>query len=70
MTMPQGESTRPVDLLTRARIEKSRRALVPDRISGRSAANLGFFLLQFFGATFADTIYVVWMPSVLKQCTA
>ncbi|HEY1602246.1 MAG TPA: MFS transporter [Pirellulales bacterium] len=36
-------------------------------ISARSAANLGFFLLQFFGATFADTIYVVWMPSVLKQ---
>ena len=26
-----------------------------------------FFLLQFFGATFADTIYVVWMPSVLKS---
>jgi ACS family D-galactonate transporter-like MFS transporter len=37
------------------------------RIDGRSAANLGFFLLQFFGATFADTIYVVWMPSVLKS---
>jgi len=37
------------------------------RISARSVANMGFFLLQFFGATFADTIYVVWMPSVLKQ---
>ena len=37
------------------------------RISGRSATNLGFFLLQFFGTTFADTVYVVWMPSVLKQ---
>jgi len=36
-------------------------------ISGRSAANLLFFLLQFFGATFADTIYVVWLPTVLKS---
>ncbi|HEY4308657.1 MAG TPA: MFS transporter [Pirellulales bacterium] len=36
-------------------------------ISSRSALNLLFFLLQFFGATFADTIYVVWMPSVLKS---
>ena len=36
-------------------------------ISGRSALNLLFFLLQFFGATFADTIYVVWLPTVLKN---
>ena len=35
-------------------------------ISGRSATNLGFFFAQFFAATFADTIYVVWMPTVLK----
>ena len=36
-------------------------------ITGASALNMLFFLLQFFGATFADTIYVVWMPSVLKS---
>jgi ACS family glucarate transporter-like MFS transporter/ACS family D-galactonate transporter-like MFS transporter len=36
-------------------------------ITARSAANLGFFFAQFFAATFADTIYVVWMPTVLKS---
>ncbi len=37
------------------------------RISGRSARNMGYFLTQGFAATFADAVYVNWLPYFLSQ---
>lgn len=36
-------------------------------ITPRSAVNLLFFLLQYFAATFADVVYVAWLPYFLSE---
>lgn len=37
------------------------------RLTPRSMANLTVFLLHYFACTFADVLYVAWLPFVLKR---
>ncbi|HEY2839750.1 MAG TPA: MFS transporter [Pirellulales bacterium] len=59
----------PRDPDTEARIVDNKMKQLPwwQRLTPRSMLNLSIFLLHYFACTFADALYVAWLPYVLKD---
>jgi MFS family permease len=59
----------PRDAAVAARLEDTSQEQVPwtQRLSPRSLSNLLVFLVHYFACTFADVLYVAWLPFVLKE---